>query len=85
VGAFYWTMYEVIYRPAGGPRVIREALAASEFFEMLGVRPVIGRTFTQAEVVARAFVVMLSYDLWQREFGEASGVIGTVLHLDADG
>jgi predicted permease len=85
VGAFYWTTYEVIYRPEGGPRVLRAALVEPEFFETLGARPVIGRTFTRAEVAARAFVVMLSYDMWQREFGGDPGVVGTVLHIDTDG
>jgi hypothetical protein len=27
---------------------------------------------------------MLSNDMWQREFGKDPGVIGTVLHIDAD-
>ncbi|MDH4064089.1 MAG: ABC transporter permease, partial [Acidobacteriota bacterium] len=48
------------------------------YFDMLGVPPVVGRTFTNAEDapgVARR-VVVLSHGLWRRRFAENPAVVG---------
>jgi putative ABC transport system permease protein len=45
-------------------------MASDGLFEMLGVAPLLGRTFTPKEnQSAHHRVVMLSYSLWQRRFG----------------
>ncbi|MBI2149276.1 MAG: ABC transporter permease [Acidobacteria bacterium] len=53
-------------------------------FELLGVKPVIGRTFTDAEdqVDNVAPVVLISYQLWQSRFGGDSGIIGKTFNLN---
>jgi putative ABC transport system permease protein len=64
-----------------GDRVLtlRCAWVTGNFFELLGVRPALGRFFDardEASMSAMAHVVVLSYDTWRRRFGADSGVIG---------
>lgn len=53
-------------------------LASANYFDVLGVRPVLGRGFLQGEDKAAggAPVVVIGYALWQRRFAGDRGVIG---------
>ena len=63
-----------------------EALATSgNYFTMLGVRPQIGRVFTQKdEVPGFINAVVLSDGFWRRQYGADPKVIGKSLRLDGD-
>src|SRR3954447_6141546 len=51
-------------------------------FQALGVQPVFGRTLQAADEQENApLVVMLSYGLWQRQFGGDGNVLGRTLPL----
>jgi predicted permease len=55
----------------------------SEFFSVLGVRPVIGRTFSEDEErVGAGPVALISAGLWQRKFGYASDILGRGVTFD---
>jgi len=63
----------------GGPRV------NANFFNVLGVDPILGRTFQAGEDQQNGpRVVVLSYGLWQRRFGGDTGVIGKPLTINGD-
>lgn len=50
---------------------------------ILGVRPLLGRWFTDAEgVTGAAPVVFLSHDYWQHRFGGKPDVVGTTVRLN---
>jgi predicted permease len=52
-------------------------------FPALGVEPVLGRSFTREDAGAAAPpVVLLSYTVWQRDFGRRSDALGAVVRLD---
>ena len=54
------------------------AAVTSEFFDVLGVRPAIGRGFTAADTAADAPpAAMIDYRLWDRVFARNPGVLGT--------
>ena len=54
------------------------------FFPVVGVRPLLGRGFTDADAeVGAARVVVIGYDLWQRRFGGSPSVVGR--HIDLGG
>lgn len=54
-----------------------------ELFDVLGARPLLGRTFEAGEDRPGADpVVVLSHGLWQREYGADPGVIGRSINLD---
>ncbi len=52
------------------------------FFDALGVRPIVGRTFLASEDPEAANVVVLSEGLWRTRFGADPGVVGTDIRLD---
>jgi putative ABC transport system permease protein len=48
-----------------------------DFFDVLGTRPMLGRTFgPQDDLPGAERVVIISYGLWQREFGSDPHIIG---------
>ncbi len=57
--------------------------ASAELFDILRVKPILGRTFTAAEDREHgAPVVILSHALWRRRFGAAPAVLGTMVRFD---
>ncbi len=57
---------------------------SSDFFPVLGVRPMIGRTFAQDEErVGAGPVALISVGLWQRKFSAAPDILGKNITLDA--
>lgn len=54
------------------------------YFSVLGLRPIIGRTFADNELSrpkVAPTAVIIGYDLWQRKFGGSPSVIGQTLTL----
>ena len=68
---------------AGSPeRVLSQRVTAS-FFPMLGVRPLLGRTFSEDEMdIGNEQVVVLSYGFWQERYAADPGVQGQDLRID---
>ena len=57
--------------------------ATDYFFDVLGVKPLLGRTFLPGEDQdGRNNVAVLSYEVWQQNFGGNPGVIGQSVHVD---
>src|SRR6266849_5309894 len=55
---------------------------SANLFSLLGVQPILGRTFLPNEDEPGNRVVILSHGLWQRRFGADRGVIGRTVTLD---
>jgi len=67
---------------AGEPERILGAKVFANFFEVLGVQPVLGRTFRIEEDRAGANpVALMSYGLWHRRFGGDTNMLGKSLTL----
>jgi putative ABC transport system permease protein len=62
---------------------IEGQVVTGNFFEVLGVRPVIGRTFTADEdrVGSPIRVAVLSHRMWQQRFGGDPGIVGRTISL----
>ena len=58
--------------------------ATANFFQVLGVAPVIGRTFTETEDRDDAKVVVIGYALWQRRYAGASDITSRTILLDGE-
>src|SRR6478609_10777916 len=48
----------------------------SDIFRVLGIPPLLGRTFTQDEDRTDARVIILTYEAWQRYFNRDPNIIG---------
>ena len=64
-----------------------ERLAAGQVtantFRVLGVGPLIGRTFTEQEDVPKGpNLVVLGFGLWNRRYSSDAGIIGRVIDID---
>jgi putative ABC transport system permease protein len=69
-------------QPSGAVQVT-VAMASTGFFETLGVRPVLGRSFVPSEETEQKTAsLLLSYGGWQRRFGGDPAVVGKTLSLD---
>jgi putative ABC transport system permease protein len=65
------------------PERIQGFQVSADYFDALGLRPALGRTFVAGEdEPGRDRLVVLSWGLWQRRFGGDSGVLGTVVSIN---
>src|SRR5207253_782104 len=60
----------------GPPEQVLGGGVTANFFTVVGVRPPLGRVFTDDEDRTGAPVVVISYGLWQRRYGGNRDVIG---------
>jgi predicted permease len=76
--------YSFTLTNAGKAERVRAEFIATDFFHLLGVSPVIGRTFLPGEdEIGAAPIAMISEALWKRRFGAAPDVLGKGITLDA--
>ncbi len=69
----------------GEPRMLRAARVEPTFFSVLGTRPLYGRAIDPSDdAPEREHVVVLSYGLWNSQFGGDRQIVGKTIHLDAN-
>jgi predicted permease len=67
----------------GEPERLNAVPVSDNFFQTIGVRPEIGRTFTADEVTFNApKVALLSHGLWTRRFASDPAIVGSALTLN---
>ena len=67
------------------PERYRGAFVSANMFDLLEVRPVIGRTFLAEDDAAGApLTVLLGYDVWERRYALDSAVIGRSIRLNGE-
>ena len=65
------------------PEAIQGASVAADFFSLLRVRPLIGRTFSPDEDrPGQGHVVLLGYKFWRDHFASDPGIVGRNVTLD---
>lgn len=65
---------------AAEPEPVVSVGVSANLFSVLGVAPMLGRTFTADDESRR--VVVLSYGLWQRRFGALPDIVGQMAEID---
>lgn len=72
-------------RHGGPPQRDEGAAVSANFFDVLRVRPLLGRAFLPGEDQPGApGLVVISQDLWEQEFGRAADVVGRVIHVNGE-
>ena len=67
----------------GRPERVAAGVVTANFFDVLGIRPALGRTFTADEdTPARRDAVLLGDALWRSRFGADPNVVGRVVRLN---
>ena len=68
---------------SGEPERLSAAGITGNYFQALGAKPLLGRTFVlENEKPGNDQVVMLSYALWQKRFGGDPAIVGKTIALD---
>ena len=81
----------IYYRNTGWSRVIiggrenpgqvQAGFASAELFPVLGMAPLLGRTFEKDEVRRSEPVAVISHGLWLKRFGGSAGVLGQLIDV----
>jgi predicted permease len=68
----------------GKPERVWGMVASANYFEVLGVRPILGRGFlpVEDEKPGGAPVAMISYRLWQTHFGANPDIVGQAIEIN---
>jgi putative ABC transport system permease protein len=66
----------------GNAETVSRQWVTSEIFDVLGVKPIAGRTFSQTDEKQRANVAVMSESFWRTRFNADPAIVGGVLRLD---
>ena len=65
-----------------GPERIPRVLVSWDTFELLGVAPILGRTFRKDEDLPNQNnVIVISHGMWQRRFGSDANILGRTINI----
>lgn len=85
-GAFAWSSNRFNLAPAGESEMVDGVMTSARYFDVLGVVPILGRTFTEADDQRGGGpsgpVAVISYSFWQRRFQGAADVVGRSLTVN---
>jgi predicted permease len=82
MAAWRWAQFNVTGERGELPELVSAAGGSWNLFPLLGVPPVIGRTFTESEDRPDGSVVMLTWNFFERRFGGDPSIVGRQIHLD---
>ena len=65
-----------------GSECLEGMLVSKDYFRVVGLEPILGRTFSDVEAsFPPGPVMVIGYDLWQRKFGGDPNIIGTKMRM----
>jgi putative ABC transport system permease protein len=78
---YHQMSFDLINR--GDPDRVNTGVVSANFFDLLGIKPVVGRTFIASDDVKGAeAVLVLSYTYWQSKFGGDPNIVGQVFEMN---
>ena len=81
-GSFAFDTTRLLASVDGKTEYLLGQCVSTNFYSVLGVRPILGRTFLpQDNQGGQPAVAVISYDYWQREFGADPGVLSKSVSL----
>lgn len=80
VAAYAWTFNFMVQDE--GSESLQGMPVTKDYFRVLGLNPILGRTFSEEELRQGAAPVMIiGYDLWQRKFNGDPNIIGKTIRM----
>src|SRR5207245_9649522 len=80
IGAYTWS-FNFLVRDQGS-QSIEGMYATADYFRVVGMQPILGRTFLPAELRPNAApTIIIGYDLWQRTFNADPSIVGKTLRI----
>ncbi len=80
LAAYDWVPLSLVN--GGEPELVFGQIVTANYFDVLGVRPVLGRSFTPVEDQRPEPVAVLSHALWKRRFASDPGVVGRSVDMN---
>jgi putative ABC transport system permease protein len=78
---FHQMNFDLLRR--GEPDRVAAGVVSANFFDVLGIKPLVGRTFVQADDTRGAdAVLILGYSYWQTRFGGDRSIVGQVFEMN---
>jgi predicted permease len=82
-GLAAWRVESFSLTGLGEPEQLHGKMVSGNFFSLLGVRPILGRTFrAEEDQLGAGPVAVLSEGLWKRRFGSIPDILGKSIALD---
>jgi putative ABC transport system permease protein len=76
--------FDIVMTGSGEPQRLKAVMCTGNLFQILGVNPLLGRTFRDEETFeSDKHVVILSWQLWQARFGGDPNIVGHTVELDS--
>ncbi len=77
LAGFNYSVHELTLTQAAGGQRIRGMSVTGSYFNLIGVRPALGRLLAESDDrVGAPHVAVLSYGFWQRQYGGTQAVLG---------
>ncbi|MFN7998934.1 MAG: ABC transporter permease [Bryobacteraceae bacterium] len=83
-GLLLFSTIPAILAGSGDPQDLTAQIVSGNYFEVLGVKPFLGRTFAPQEdlVPGQSAVAVVSYAFWRRVLGGSRRAVGTTIRLN---
>jgi putative ABC transport system permease protein len=79
--AVYWWNFDYLIRDDGS-QFMQGMYVTTNYFDLIGVKPLLGRSFRASEISAKPDpVVILGYDVWKKSFNGDPNVLGKTVHI----
>jgi predicted permease len=84
IGAYmpFYGVGDTLLIGTGKPERVTDVGVTDNFFDLLGVNMMLGRSFNAQEALGKEKVLVVSYNFWKRNLGGNPNVIGTTLRYD---
>src|SRR5260370_19839944 len=80
IAAYGWS-FNFLVRDDGSES-FQGMYVTKDYFRVVGLQPVLGRTFPESEIGPKAPpVIIIGYDLWQRKFNGDPNIIGKTIRM----
>lgn len=67
----------------GDPERVRTGVVSANYFDLFGVKPLLGRTFLpDDDKLGAPAVLLLSYEYWKNNFGSDLGIVGKTFEMN---